>query len=114
MPRQEKRSIGEFEQVVLLAILQRRASAYAPDVAAMLEASTGRTISRGALYSALDRLERKKMVRWSTEAATSERGGHPKRLFEVTDDGIKALKASRNALLTLWNGLEELLTDEPR
>ena len=71
-------------------------------------------MSRGALYTALDRLQRKEMVRWSIEAATSERGGHPKRRFEVTVDGIEALRVSREALLNLWRGLDEVLARDGR
>ncbi len=100
---------GEFEQMVLLAILQLKKDAYAPRVAQELEQSAGRSVSRGALYTALDRLNKKGMVRWSIEAATSERGGLPKRRFEVTGSGVEALKDSRAALLNLWRGLEEEL-----
>ncbi|MGD8817642.1 MAG: helix-turn-helix transcriptional regulator [Acidobacteriota bacterium] len=102
-----KSFLGEFEQMVLLAVLQLKEEAHAPDVAAELERSAQRTVSRGALYSALDRLEKKGMVRWSIEAADSERGGYPKRRFEVTDAGMEMLKDSRAALLNLWAGLEK-------
>jgi PadR family transcriptional regulator PadR len=98
---------GEFEQMVLLAVLQLKEEAYAPKVAQQLEESAGRTVSRGALYTALERLKNKDMVRWSIEAATSERGGLPKRRFEVTGAGIECLKDSRAALLNLWSGLEK-------
>ena len=104
-----KTFLGEFEQMVLLAVLQLKEDAYAPNVAQELEESAGRTVSRGALYTALDRLNKKGMVRWSIEAATSERGGLPKRRFEVTGAGVECLKDSRAALLNLWSGLEKEL-----
>jgi len=105
---------GEFEQMVLLAILQLKDGAYASEVARELERSAGRTVSRGALYTALDRLQRKRMVRWSIEGATSERGGYPKRRFEVTENGVEALRLAREALMNLWRGLDEVLAREGR
>lgn len=102
---------GEFEQLVLLAILQLDCEAYGPNISAELEEKAGRRVSRGALYSSLDRLQRKGLVNWRIEAATSARGGNPKRLFQVTAAGVKALKAARGAFARLSSGLEELLGD---
>ena len=87
----DKSYLGEFEQMVLLAILQLKDDAHAPAVTTELESSAGRTVSQGALYTVLKRLEQKGLVRWSIESATSERGGYPKRRFEVTGAGIEAL-----------------------
>ena len=69
--------LGEFEQMVLLAVLQLDDQAYGPNISEELEARAGRQVSRGALYSSLDRLQQKKFLRWRIEGATSERGGHP-------------------------------------
>jgi DNA-binding PadR family transcriptional regulator len=74
---------GEFDRRVLVTIRQLADSAYAPDIAHELERDSGRTVSRGALYTALDRLEQHGLVRWSIEEATEERGGLPKRRFEI-------------------------------
>lgn len=104
-----KQFLGEFEQMVLLAILQLGEEAHAPDVTMMLESSAGRTVSQGALYTVLKRLEGKGLVRWSIEGATSERGGYPKRRFEVTAAGIEALQTSWGALAALADGLDEIL-----
>jgi PadR family transcriptional regulator PadR len=101
--------IGEFEQMVLLAILQLGMAAYGPDISEELERKANRRVSRGALYSSLDRLQQKGFVRWEIEGATSERGGHPKRRFETTPAGLKALRAAHRALTNLTAGLEELL-----
>ncbi len=101
--------IGEFEQLVLLAILQLGAGAYGPDISEELEEKANRRVSRGALYSSLDRLKQKGFIRWEIEGATSERGGHPKRRFEVTSAGLRALRASHRALANLTAGLEEVL-----
>jgi len=101
--------IGEFEQVVLLAALQLKDGAHAPAIGRMLEEDAGRPVSRGALYSTLDRLERKGLLKWHIEARSGECDGQPKRQFSVTDEGIEALRASREMLLVLWEGLEEVL-----
>ena len=103
--------IGEFEQVVLLAILQLKDTAYAPDISRKLELDAGRPVSRGSLYSTLDRLERKGLLRWHIEASSENRDGHQKRCFSVTAAGVDALKASREMLQTLWKGLDDVLTE---
>ena len=101
--------IGEFEQMVLLAILQLEDAAYGPGISEELERRAGRRVSRGALYSVLDRLEKKGYLRWEIGGSSSERGGHPKRRFEVSREGIAALRASREALINLWSGLDSVL-----
>jgi DNA-binding PadR family transcriptional regulator len=101
--------IGEFEQVVLLAALQLKDGAHAPAISRKLEEDAGRPVSRGALYSTLDRLERKGLLEWHIEARSGDGDGQPKRQFSVTDEGIEALRASREMLLVLWEGLDEVL-----
>jgi DNA-binding PadR family transcriptional regulator len=106
----EKSFLGEFEQMVLLAILQLEQSAYGHRISAELEERAGRRVSRGALYSSLDRLERKGYLRWEIAPATSERGGQPKRRFEVTAEGLQVLRVSHQAWLSMKAGLEDLLS----
>lgn len=101
--------IGEFEQLVLLAILQLGDRAGALPIRQELARLAGRQCARGALYRTLDRLESKGFLKWQLEEGTPKRGGHPRRRFTVTPQGIAALKASRHALLRLWSGLEEIL-----
>jgi len=105
----QKTFLGEFEQMVLLAILQLGDTSYGPGIGQELERRAGRSVSRGALYSALGRLEKKGYLEWTSEAPTPERGGHPRRLFRVVEPGLEALRASRAALLNLWAGLDEVL-----
>jgi PadR family transcriptional regulator PadR len=100
---------GEFEQMVLLAILQLEGEAYALSVLRELDESAGRRVSRGALYKTLERLEEKDFVEWEVEETTPCRGGHPRRRFQVTPEGVSALQTSRNALHKLWQGLEGVL-----
>ena len=102
--------LGEFEQLVLLAILQLRDDSYAPNISRVLEEKAGRGVSRGALYATLDRLERKRFLEWKIEAATSRRRGNRRRLFTVTPRGVEAAAVSREALLKLWRGLGNMLT----
>ena len=109
-----KQYLGEFEQMVLLAVLQLKESAYAPDISRELEKSASRRVSRGALYATLERLEQKGFLKWKIEEATSDRGGHRKRLFEVTATGVLVLKASRVALENLWNGLDDVFVESRR
>lgn len=79
---------GEFDRRVLLTIRQLEDAAYAPNIAQELEQVAGKSVSRGALYTALDRLEQKGLVRWRIEEAGEERGGFPKRLFEAMETAV--------------------------
>ena len=105
-------SIGELEQVILLVLLRLKDDASARRLRQGLESSAGRRISRGALYRTLDRLNEKGLLRWEMEEPTAERGGHPKRRFEVTPAGVQALRESRTTLLGLWSGLESVLEEQ--
>ncbi len=105
---------GRWGQEAMLAILELNERAYAPAVARELEASAGRSVSRGALYMALDRLHRAGLLRWYIEGPSPERGGYPKRRFEVTAAGIEALKVEWETPLHLRNRLEEILAREER
>ena len=104
---------GEFEQMVLLSILRLRGGAFALAIIRELDQEIGRRVSRGALYKTLDRLADKGYVAWSTEEATPDRGGHPRRLFSVTPVGVEVLQAARVALFRLWNGLDSVLGERP-
>ena len=101
--------LGEFEQIVLLAILRLGDDAYAIPIREEIEARTGRAVARGALYTALERLEAKRCLRSRMSTPIAERGGRSRRYFTVTPAGLSALRVSRQALLQLWQGLERLL-----
>jgi PadR family transcriptional regulator PadR len=104
-----KAPLGEFEQLVLLAILRRGEDAYSLGVRRELEQHAGRQVSRGAFYATLDRLEAKGYVNWTTVPPADSRGGLPQRRFRVTSGGVRALRSSRDTLLSLWQGLETIL-----
>ena len=98
--------LGEFEMLVLLAILRQKDEAYANRIREDLEANAERTVTRGALYRTLDRLAAKGLVEWDMEPSeTPERGGHPMRQLEVTPSGMEAVRRSRDVLLSFLEGL---------
>jgi DNA-binding PadR family transcriptional regulator len=99
------RTIGSFEQVVLLAILRVGEDAYGVPVQEEIERATGRRVSPGALYRALDRLEERGLVTSGTGAPTSERGGRRRRTLAVTPAGARELKESLAAIRELASGL---------
>ena len=104
MPSREY--LGEFEQIVLLALLRLGKNAYGVPIRHEIEHRTKRDVSVGALYSTLDRLEEKGYVAsWFAEP-TAERGGRSKRFFRVEPLGLKAVKRSQKALSTMLEGLD--------
>ena len=105
----QRNSLGEFEQTVLLAILQLGDDAYAPNIARHLETSIDRSITRGALYSCLSQLERKNYLRWRVADPTPVRAGHSRRFYQVSARGVRALRESRERRMTLWQGLDAIL-----
>lgn len=103
--------VGEFEYSVLLAVLHMDGSdqAYAVPIRALLEERTGRPVARGALYTALERLETKGCLRSRMGDPTAERGGKARRYFTVTALGVRAIKAMHTSLANLTQGLEAIL-----
>lgn len=101
--------LGEFEHVVLLAILRLGDQAYAVAVRDEILACTGRDVSRGSIYITLDRLETKGYLRSRLADPTPERGGRAKRYYTLRPRALDALKDSRRALVALWRGLEGVL-----
>src|SRR6476619_6690305 len=106
--------LGELEQQVLLVILRLKDSAYGPEVSRELEARAGRRVSRGALYTTFDRLEDKGLIRWRTVPGTAARDGLPRRLYSVTAAGTTALRAAREIVRRLWDGLDARLKEPTR
>lgn len=105
---------GEFEHLVLLAILRLGADASGVGIARELEETAGRSVSRGALYTTLDRLEEKGLVRWKLGKGSVERAGLPLRTYTVTSSGLAVLRSSREVLVRLWRGLEAILEEPGR
>jgi PadR family transcriptional regulator PadR len=99
-------TLGEFEQLVLLAIVRLSTDAYGSTIRREIEQRTGRSIAIGALYTALDRLERKGYVSSRLSDPTPQRGGRAKRFFYLRPAGAAALERSRDALTRMWAGIE--------
>jgi DNA-binding PadR family transcriptional regulator len=94
--------LGEFEEVVLLAVAVLSPIAYSVMIAEELERETGQTISTGAVHSALQRLEQKGYLHSELGQATPERGGRRKRLFTVTALGGRVLSEVQSVRNRLW------------
>jgi len=98
-------SLGEFEQIVLLATLHLD-EAYGVSIVDEIERRTQRSVSRSAVYITLRRLEQKGLVAsWMSES-TPERGGKPRRCVRVEPEGRRLLEQSRRAMAQMWRGLE--------
>jgi DNA-binding PadR family transcriptional regulator len=106
-----RESLGEFEQLVLLAILRLGSEAYGVPIVREIEKRTGRAASRAAVYIALKRLEGKGLVSSRMADPTQERGGRAKRYFKIEQAGIDLVKDSRRALVSMWEDLEPILED---
>jgi PadR family transcriptional regulator, regulatory protein PadR len=98
-------SLGEFEQVVLLAILRLGENAYGVTILAEIATCTGRKPSPGALYTTLDRLEEKSLIQSRLGESTPQRGGRAKRLIRVTKKGRIAVIHAQRSYRSLLKGL---------
>jgi DNA-binding PadR family transcriptional regulator len=105
----EQGGLGEFEQLVLLAVLRLGDDAMAAAIRSEIEVAASRTVSRGALYATLERLEGKGFLRWEMEDAVPARGGVPRRRFLATPAGVEALRRTRAAVRALARGLERVI-----
>lgn len=94
--------LGEFEEIVLLAVAVLTPEAYSVVVAEELERQTGKTVTTGAVHASLQQLEDKGLVVSKMGEATPERGGRRKRLFTVTPAGSRVLHEVRNVRNNLW------------
>jgi DNA-binding PadR family transcriptional regulator len=102
-------SLGEFEQLLLLAILQCGEDAYTVPIRRLLSERAGREVARGALFTTLGRLDAKGLVSSRMGEPLAVRGGRPRRYFEVTPRGVEALRTARAAVAEMSQGLESLL-----
>ena len=110
-PPPDRSPLGVLEEQILVAVLRTRGEAYGMNVRREIEHVTGRELAIGAVYATLDRLETAGLVRSSMGDPTPERGGRAKRYFKVTPAGIRAVKDTQNAFVSLWRGVPELRGD---
>lgn len=101
--------LGEFEQLVLLALARQGDQAYGVPVTAEIAERTGRDVSLGSVYKTLERLELKGLVASAVGAPTSERGGRRKKFYRLNGHGQRALRQSLGALRRMTDGLESEL-----
>ena len=103
------RAIGDFEQRILFALIRLGADAYGVSIRAAIEARTGSAVSPGALYTALDRLEKRGLVTSRLGEPTPERGGKRKRLYSVQPAGERELARVYESLRLMANGVSARL-----
>jgi len=99
-------ALGDFEQLVLLALLRLGDEAYGVSIGNELSSRTGRDVSLGAVYTTLERLERKGFVKHRLGAPTPERGGRRKKHYALRPAGRRALESALTALRRMTEGLE--------
>ena len=100
--------VGDFEFLVLTAILRLKGEAYGVAISREIEQRTGRSASFGAIYTTLDRLKRKALVSARLGEATQARGGRSKTLYSVTTLGLESMQVSLGALRRMIEGVEAL------
>lgn len=98
--------LGEFEHIIVLALLRLEDRAYGVTVRQEIERRTDRDVSIGAVYATLDRLETKGYVKSHRGEPTPERGGRSKRFFRVTAKGVTAVNRAQRALQSMTDGLD--------
>jgi len=95
--------LREFEELVLLSTLIAGGDAYGVSIQGILEESLGGTVALGAIYTALDRLSQKGLVRSEMGEPSPVRGGRRKRLYQLTPDGIAQVTEVRRLREGMWN-----------
>jgi DNA-binding PadR family transcriptional regulator len=98
--------LGAFEEIVLLALVHLGDNAYGMTIRREIEDRSGRTVSIGAVYSTLDRLESKGMVASTYSNGSEARRGRARRFFKLEPEGAKSLSRSSEILANMWRGLE--------
>lgn len=101
-----RKSIGELEEQVLLALLHLGSESYAVPIVEELHARAGRRVSPATVYMVLRRLEDRGLLSSRVGEAAPERGGRPKRYFRIRKKAMPLLQESRRVLTALWKGLE--------
>ena len=105
------RALGEFEQLILFALVELDEDGYGAAVGRAIEARTGREVSAGAVYTALDRLEVRGLVRSRVGAPTPERGGRRRKYYRLEPEGARELHRSVAVLRSMSAGLLPRLAD---
>src|ERR1044071_3705084 len=107
----KKYYLGEFEEIVLLAIAILHKSAYGVGSKEEIESQLDREVSMGALHTALLRLEDKGYIRSSTGEGTEERAGRPRNYYEITALGKKAITHAKESREKMWNAIPKIVLE---
>lgn len=105
----ERTFLGEFEHMLLAAVIRLGDGAYGAAILREIQERTGRRVPGGSLYVTLDRLERKGLLVSRLEGPVEGRGGRARRYVRATPEGLKAVRDVREAMLGLWAGIEDRL-----
>lgn len=100
-----RHSLGEFEHLVMLAVLRIGANAYGASIIDEIEARTGRDVTQAAAYLTLRRLEEKGWLEGRREPGDEARGHRERRCYDLTAAGRERLERSRSELANMWDGL---------
>lgn len=103
--------LGEFEQLILFSVLQLEDDAYGVAIRETIEDRTGRTVSAGAIYTALGRLEERGLVASRTESPQEGRMGRPRKYYSVRREGARALQDSYSTIQSMAGGLLTKLSE---
>jgi len=101
----KKYQLGEFEEIVLLTVAVLYKNAYGVSIKREIESRLDRSVSVGALQTALNRLEEKGFLKSREGEATPERAGRPRRYFSITASGRQALEYTKNTRQELWDAI---------
>lgn len=103
--------LGEFELMLLLAVIHLGDDAYGVPISRELEKHRGKDVAVGSVYAALERLESKGLVTSTLGDPTPERGGKAKRFFRITKEGLRQVHETRRVLTRLWHTIPDLKFD---
>lgn len=104
--------LGEFEEIVLLAVGILQEEAYGVSIRKEIESQCGRTVNIGAVHTALHRLEEKEFLKSKFGEATEVRGGKRKRLFTLTAYGVRALREAQSIRSQMWSQLPKVILQQ--
>jgi PadR family transcriptional regulator PadR len=109
MSRTTPHILGEFEQIVMLALVRLGSDSYGATVCAEIEKRSGREVSVSAVHTTLERLEQKGLVKSRMGEPSPQRGGKRKRHYEIASAGMRSLQASYRSIRSMADGIEHLL-----
>jgi PadR family transcriptional regulator PadR len=110
----ERGYLGEFELMLLLAVIRLGEEAYGVPISRELEKYRGKDVAVGSVYAALERLEAKGLITSMLGDPTPERGGKAKRFFRITKEGLRQVHETRRVLTRLWQTIPDPKMDVPR